>query len=218
LLAFLASGCPASPPDVSLRADSGPVDRPDASAFDAATPDAAGPQGDGGGPAPDARPGTDGGGPVGNVVEYGWPPSNQFPQDVDYPADLVIMQRITVVNTGEVAYLGTIVTGLAGTAAKIGIYREIGGAPGILVATTDVFTTTLGRNEQPPLEQVTLTAGNYWTAVVFDGTTSLATSATTMSTLRSADVPFLSALPGNLPSSTQIDSSDINVYVGIREL
>jgi hypothetical protein len=220
-LAFLAlaSGCPASPPDVSLRSDSGPEDMPDARVADAAGPgtDAPGPQGDGGGPAPDARPGVDGGGPVGMIREYGWPPSNQFPSDVDYPPDLVILQRLTVVNAGDVAYLGLIVNGLSGTAAKIGLYRETSGLPSSLVATTDVFTTVLGVNQHPPLNAVNLPAGNYWLAVVFDGFTSLATSATTMSTLRSADVPFLSALPANLTSSTQTESADINVYVGILE-
>jgi hypothetical protein len=215
----LASGCPASPPDVSLRSDSGPDNMPDARVVDAPGPstDASGPQGDGGGVTPDARPSGDAGGPMGTIREYGWPPSNEFTSPQDYPPDLVILQRLTVANDGDVAHLGMIVNGLSGTAAKIGLYRESGGAPSTLVATTDVFTTVQGINQQPPLDAVTLTAGNYWTAVVFDDTTGLATSATSMSTLRTADVPFLSALPANLPSSTQTTSADINVYVGILE-
>lgn len=218
-LLAVASGCPASPPDVSLRSDSGPDNMPDARVVDASGPntDAPGPQGDGGGPAPDARPGVDGGVPGGTVREYGWPPSNQFPSVVDYPPDLVILQRLTVANTGDIAYLGMVGNGLSGTAAKIGLYRETGGLPSTLVATTDVFTTVQGINQQPPLNSVNLAAGNYWSAVVFDDTTSLATSATSMSDLRSANVPFLSALPTNLPSSTLTPSPDINVYVGILE-
>lgn len=216
-LLVLAGGCPASPPDVSPRIDSGPDDI-DARVVDARPGiDAPGPRTDGGGPMPDARPDVDSGGPGGEAVEYGWPPSNEFPLVNDYPGDLVILQRLTVVNAGEVAYLGMIVNGLSSTAAKIGLYREVGGAPSNLVATTDVFTTIRGINQHPPLNAVDLPAGNYWSAVVFDGPTSLATSDTTTSILRSANVPFLSALPANLASSTQTESSDINVYVGILE-
>ena len=219
-LLALASGCPASPPDVSLRSDSGPDDMPDARVVDASGPgtDAPGPQGDGGGGGPDARPGDDGGGPRGMIREYGWPPSNEFTAPQDYPPDLVILQRVTVANDGDVAHLGMIVRGLAGSPAKIGLYREVAGLPTDLVATTDVFTAVQGINQQPPLDPVALSAGNYWTAVVFGGTTSLATSATSMSTLRSADIQFLSALPGTLASSTQTQSADINVYVGILEI
>jgi hypothetical protein len=220
-LAFLtlASGCPASPPNVSPRADGGPDGPPDARVADAAGPemDAPGPQGDGGGPLPDARPGSDGGGPMGDIVEYGWPPDNEFTSIATYPQDLVIMQRLTIVNAGYVAYLGMIARGLGGTAAKIGLYRETGGEPITLMASTDVFTTQPGINEHPPLDDVFLAAGNYWTAVILDGQTDLATSSATMSTLRTADVPFLSAFPMSLASSIQVDAPDINVYVGIRE-
>lgn len=211
----LAGGCPANPPDVSLRPGDGGA--PDARLVDAAGPDAAGPQGDGGGASDGRTGGGDGGGPMGTIREYGWPPSNEFPGIADYPPNLVILQRLTVVADGDVAYLGMIVNGLSGTAAKIGLYRETGGLPSILVATTDVFITTAGINQQPPLEPVTLTAGNYWSAVVFDDETSLATSGTSMSDLRTADVMFLQALPMSLPSSTLTPSADINVYIGILE-
>lgn len=220
-LAFLvlASGCPASPPDVSLRADSGPGDLPDARMVDAGGPDrdAPGPAMDGGGPGPDARPDTDAGEPGGIIREYGWPPTNTFTEDLDYPADLVILQRITVVAPGELSYLGTIVNGLSGTTARLGLYQEVDGEPRTLVADTGPFTTVLGLNQQPPLTPVNLAAGNYWTAVILSAPTVLATSDETRSNLRLADVPFLSAYPQTLASSSQTDAPDINVYIGILE-
>lgn len=218
-MVLLASGCPASPADVTLREVDAAPSAPDASAVadasapdasDPDTPDAAADTPDAAAPPIDARQPDAGAPQIEHYGEY-----TDLLGSGDYPQDKLIMQSVNVSLGGELAYIGIIIRGLSGTSARLALYRESASRPSTLVAATGIFTTQPGRNERQPIETVALEPGRYWIGMNFADATGVSQSAV-MEQSHIADIPFGGALPSQLTGTEASDLPLFNLYIGIQ--
>lgn len=217
---LLASGCPASPADVTLREVDGAPGQPDARAVaDAGTPDASDPGvPDAAVDTPDARPSP----PDAREPDAGTPLIRHFGQYDDLlgtdepPVDTLILQAATVTVGGSLDHIGIIIRGASGTSARLVVYRDSAGRPDTLVAITSIFTTQPGRNERPPSDPAILEPGTYWIGMHFADTTGVS-QGTVPTETHIADIDFTVTPPLQLSGTQNPNVPLFNLYIGIQE-
>lgn len=92
---------------------------------------------------------------LGNTEVYTAPDSGN--------GNLLIGQHAVLTQPGTIASLSFYVRVIGGQ-LYLGIYTDVSGRPGNLLATTAAFTPILGWNTAPVLTPVALAPGNYWLA------------------------------------------------------
>jgi len=127
--------------------------------------------------------------------------------------------QVYIANDSVVTGFGAVLfSGTASTNMYLGLYKDIAGSPGALVATvsTPTLVTAGGKemNVEPP---VSVTAGTYWILGVWDNLASFGSNSATPVTWRFISYPF-GALPAAAPNSMQMDSYPApNVFVIVAQ-
>lgn len=114
---------------------------------------------------------------------------------------ILVGMPIVVPASGKLRKLGFLSAG-AGPSIKIGIYADVGGTPGALVAQIPATAILQGRNEVPLATPVNLAAGTYWFMAVYsaDGTVYYQNNAGAGAVVKDVGLPFANELPATFPA------------------
>jgi hypothetical protein len=124
-----------------------------------------------------------------------------------------------VVPTGGTLLKFGIISRDAGPRVRFGLYTNVGGNPGTLVAQSAVAGTTLvvGSQEFNPTGAVTLPAGTYWLFGLFDVTTSVGGEAMPSGVVIDYNsLAFGSAMPTNFGTPMTYTGSRFNYWIRVQ--
>ncbi|HVV85160.1 MAG TPA: hypothetical protein VHE35_18995 [Kofleriaceae bacterium] len=96
------------------------------------------------------------------ITDLGWP--TYFGTAGSVPADSIVAFKVTVASAGKLDAFG-VVTGAAGSDAKMALYRDTGGVPDALVASVDTPVTLVAGTNLLDATDTPLAAGSYWVAL-----------------------------------------------------
>lgn len=137
----------------------------------------------------------------------------QFTTAGSFGPSNLLGQTITIPTSGNLKKLGWI-TSTSTEMIKIGIYTNVGGAPGSLVASIPASTVAIGVNEVALATPIALAAGTYWFMANYSTTGGTYKDATTGITTKYISLPFGDALPTTFPSThSTYTSNNFNYYV-----
>lgn len=123
--------------------------------------------------------------------------------------------RLTVTSGGPLQLFGVDVRA-TGPNASFGLYSDVGGEPGTLVAQTGSFNfNTTGHIERPPLVPVVLAPGNYWLMAVYDGAASVGKDNSTSNILKYRSLTFTNNLPTTFGTAASYTGENINYYIRV---
>jgi len=133
----------------------------------------------------------------------------------NFLAGIQVYVPIDCVVTGFGAVL---VSNTANDNMYLGLYKDVAGSPGALVATVSAPTlVTPGGKEMNVEPPVPVTSGTYWILGVWDNLASFASNSATSVTWRFVSYPF-GALPATAPTSMQPSSGrPPNLYVIVAQ-
>jgi hypothetical protein len=115
--------------------------------------------------------------------------------------------------SGRLRKLG-LISGAAGVAVKIGLYTDVGGQPGNLIAQIPSTNVVAGVNEFALPSPVVLPAGTYWFMAIYSPDGSTLRSATTTRVVKYIAQPFANALPTTYPATHMMYTGpDLNYYL-----
>jgi len=122
----------------------------------------------------------------------------------DFQGNYLAGIQVYIPNDSVVTGFGAVLRdGLVSAKMYLGLYKDVVGNPGAMVATVSTPTLVASggaeMNVDPP---VSVTAGTYWILGVWDGLASFASNSTTTVTWRFVSYPF-GALPGTAPTSME---------------
>jgi len=127
-------------------------------------------------------------------------------------ANYLLGQRVVVSARGTLATFGLFNPSTA-ERAVMALYADAGGRPGTLVARTEAFTVTGGRQEVAPLSTPTLAEGTYWIMAVYERNhTGYVAPPSAVSTAYVA-WPFGSTIPTTFPTPTLYQGNTLNYYI-----
>jgi hypothetical protein len=120
----------------------------------------------------------------------------------DFEGNFLAGIQVYIPNDCVVTGFGAVLRdGFANANMYLGLYKDIAGNPGAMVATVSSSTlVTPGGKEMNVDPPVSVPAGTYWILGVWDGLASFASNSTTSVTWRFASYPF-GALPATAPTS-----------------
>jgi len=150
-------------------------------------------------------------GSVASTIHYG--NDSVFSTSGSFGANYLLGEVITVTDQFNLTSAGSIFRATSGT-FKAGIYSNISGSPGTLLAQTDVYTITAAGNvEIPVLSSVTLDPGDYWFMGIYSSNTNNWYS-TTGGTVKYKSLSFSSDLPSDFGTALSYSGQDFNYYLG----
>jgi hypothetical protein len=122
-----------------------------------------------------------------------------LPESDSGNGNLLLAQSATLTTPGTLQSLSFYVTGVAGL-LRLGLYSNVGGAPGVKLAETAAFTPVVGWNTQPVLAPASLSSGTYWLAYLPQSSALAFRVDTTSGMIRW--VPFIfGVMPATFPTS-----------------
>jgi hypothetical protein len=140
---------------------------------------------------------------------YGLPV--EFPGSVSHSPNHLLGSRIAVPQASTLTHIGIIVKG-EGAQVKVGIYTEVAGEPGTLIASTAATPLVLGRMELP-VPSTDLPAGNYWFMAVYDVAGQVGYAFDEAAVSKYVVHQFADPLPTTFPSATSETGPTFNYYL-----
>jgi len=137
--------------------------------------------------------------PVTPFARYG--NTQMLPTPGPFSPNILVGMPIVVPASGKLRKLGFLSAG-AGPSIKIGIYADVGGNPGALVAQMPATAILQGRNEVPLATPVNLAAGTYWFMAVYSasGTVYFQGNVGAGAVVKDVALPFANELPATFPA------------------
>jgi hypothetical protein len=130
-----------------------------------------------------------------------------------FTANNLLGQAVAIPVAGRLKKFGWI-TATNTEMIKIGIYTNVGGAPGTLVAQMPARTPTVGVNEVVLANPVALAAGTYWFMANYSSVGGTYKDASTNITTKFVALTFANALPTTFPTTHMTyTSNNFNYYV-----
>ncbi len=134
-------------------------------------------------------------------------------------ANFLLGSRLTVPTAGTLTKFG-IISRDAGPRVRFGLYTNVGGAPGALVAQSAVGGTTLVVGSQefnPTVAGVTLAAGDYWLMGLFDVGTNVGGEAMPSGVVIDyVSLPFTGTMPSTFGMPTSYTGSRFNYWIRVQ--
>lgn len=147
------------------------------------------------------------------LARYGF--FNEFAQISGHDSNFLLGSRITVPAASTLTHLCLIAKG-AGPQVKIGLYTDVGGEPGQLIASTLATTLVAGRLEIPVAETA-LAAGDYWFMAVYNTTASIGfNTANAAAVVKYTAHSFATPLPATFPTPMTYSGQEFNYYIKAR--
>lgn len=140
----------------------------------------------------------------------------EFSAGSAHQSNFLLGSRITVPTASMLTHL-CLIAKAAGPQVKIGLYSDIDGNPGALIASTLANTLSVGRMEIPVTE-VALPPGDYWFMAVYNATASIGIDyyAGPEAVYKFVEHTFSDALPTTFPAPMQHAGQDYNYYLKAR--
>jgi hypothetical protein len=131
-----------------------------------------------------------------------------------YSASSMCVRPVTIGQNGSVVDLG-IIAPTAGVGVVMGLYTDSAGVPGTLVVETAEATLT-GATLTIATPPTPVAAGNYWVAVLFNGTTTVDEDPSVTVVAYCAGTSFGPTLPASFPTSPSYTGRLADFYVLVR--
>lgn len=122
--------------------------------------------------------------------------------------------KVAVPTGGVLKSVNAYVFSSASGNLKAGVYADVAGSPGALVASSVSSPIVTGRNEIPLT--ATLGAGSYWVGYVSDATPGLGYDTGITEAYKTFAHPFASALPTTFPAATNVTMGRLNIYLKVN--
>ena len=141
-----------------------------------------------------------------------------YGQDVQFSStnlflhDYLLGQQVVVSARGTFTTFGLFSQSDAGRAV-MALYADAGGRPGTLVARTDAFTVTGGRQEVAPLSTPVLAAGTYWIMAGYERSHTGYVAPPREVATAYIILPFGSTVPTTFPTPTLYQENAVNYYI-----
>jgi hypothetical protein len=142
------------------------------------------------------------------LMNYGYP--SDFGSNGTFSPNYLLGELITVGDTLEMTHFG-IISGAVSSQVKLGLYADVAGTPGALLAQSSGAMTA--GTLLFPVTQTRLLPGSYWIMAVYDVTSSPRVNATFTNTIKYISHSFANALPGSFPAHTTYTGQYFNYYV-----
>jgi hypothetical protein len=130
-----------------------------------------------------------------------------------YTSDQMCVRPVTIGQAGKLASIG-IITSTSGAGVRLGLYADAAGAPGALVAQTTAGTLD-GSAVVLTTPITSVTAGNYWIALLFDAAVDVLEDRSTTVTSYCTTATF-GSLPSSFPSEASYQGGPANLYVLVQ--
>lgn len=138
-----------------------------------------------------------------------------LPASSNHGPHYLLGSRVSVASGGQLQRFGVDVRA-TGPNASFGLYSDVGGDPGTLVAQTGSFHfNTLGNMERPPLMPVVLAPGNYWIMAVYDGAASVGRDAGSSNMIKYRTLNFTGTLPTTFGTPSAYTGENLNYYIRV---
>jgi len=140
---------------------------------------------------------------------------DEFAAASAHDSNVLLGSRITIPAASTLTHL-CLIAKAAGPQVKVGLYTDIGGNPGTLVAYTLATALVAGRIEIP-VSETALPEGHYWFMAVYSAPASVGVStANPAAAYKYASHAFAAALPATFPSALQQTGAEFNYYIKAR--
>ncbi|MBV8758242.1 MAG: hypothetical protein JO257_13230 [Deltaproteobacteria bacterium] len=140
-----------------------------------------------------------------------------YPTQGSFTVGYLLGEQVTVMTTGHLKRIG-FYSAVAGPNIQVGIYTDVSGAPGTLVAQLPGRAVVAGVNEIQ-ISPIPITAGTYWFMAVYDNTGHVGRHGAGMTDTKTDYISFTynSQLPMTFPAPMSYMGDSFNYYLVVGQ-
>ncbi len=138
--------------------------------------------------------------------------ATQLPTSNSFGGNYLLGHRVTVTAAGTIATFGIFNQSTVGR-GMMALYTDASGRPGTLVARTEAFAITGGRQEIAAMPTAPIAAGSYWLMAVYDRDNTGYSDRSSSNSIAYIVFTFGTTPPTTFPTPMTYTSGTFNYYI-----